>query len=85
MKILIQEDVEAYARTLRTCPGCGQPKEVGLIVCWDCFKDRKDLPAGVPPFKWWASSSLNSWLRAIGRPLLDPEEAKPFAAEGFRE
>ena len=44
-----------------TCRGCGQPKEVGLLVCWTCFKYRKDNP-----FKYW-KGTLRTWLAAIGR------------------
>ena len=26
------------ARKLKYCPKCKKKKEIGLIVCWDCFK-----------------------------------------------
>ena len=43
------------ARKLDICPGCGEPKQVGCIVCWPCFKYRDN------PFKE-AGLYLMDWL-----------------------
>lgn len=48
------------ARQIDVCPGCGEPKGKGLIVCWDCFKYRKDIL----PYKY-SNKSLIDWLRNI--------------------
>ena len=34
---------EKQSRKLDMCPGCGKPKVIGLVVCWDCMKYRKDI------------------------------------------
>lgn len=26
-----------------TCEGCGGEKQLGLVVCWECFNRRKDV------------------------------------------
>lgn len=52
------------ARLATFCPGCGKPKEPGLIVCWPCFKYRND------GFKWAGDCDLEKWLQRIGRPSL---------------
>ena len=36
-------------RKSETCPGCGKPKQVGCVVCWNCFKYRQD----VTPLKYF--------------------------------
>lgn len=50
--------VETKARQLDVCPGCGEPKQVGCIVCWNCFKYVPN------PFKY-ANMSLTEWLKVI--------------------
>lgn len=30
-------------RNQTTCAGCGRQKDIGLVVCWDCFKYRQDV------------------------------------------
>lgn len=58
---------ELIARQSRTCPGCGKPKELELIVCWTCFKYRED----VIPFKYFegkdSDDPLQEWLDYIER------------------
>lgn len=51
---------ESFARDLHFCLGCARPKDLGLVVCWDCFKSRND----VTPFKYW-QGDLVSWLEEI--------------------
>lgn len=51
-------DAETKARKLDVCPGCGKPKSIGCIVCWDCFK------GGDNPFKY-ADISLLDWLKTV--------------------
>jgi hypothetical protein len=29
---------EETSRKMTVCIGCDKPKEVGIVVCWDCFK-----------------------------------------------
>lgn len=58
------QDAERAARLATSCPGCGQPKEIGLVVCWPCFKYRED------GFKWAADCDLEKWLQKVGRPSL---------------
>lgn len=55
------------------CVGCGGVKSAGAIVCWDCFKYRKD----VTPFKYF-EGTLEAWISLLpGAPGLRkqiPEE-----------
>jgi len=48
------------ARNLDICVGCGEPKSIGCIVCWECFKYRQD----VVPYKY-ANKTLAEWLQTI--------------------
>jgi hypothetical protein len=55
---------EEEARLSHICPGCGQSKELDLVVCWTCFKYRKDKV----PFKYYdanTSNPLQEWLDYI--------------------
>lgn len=54
------DDVELVARGESFCRGCGEDKEVGLVVCWRCFKYSSN------PLKYFVGD-LNAWLVAIGR------------------
>ena len=58
---------ESYARTLSICPGCGKPKQIGCVVCWDCFKYRTDIK----PLKYF-DGSLADWLNKYKIGLLVP-------------
>ena len=49
---------EAMARRLTVCPACGKEKQVGCVVCWDCFK-RIDNP-----YKY-ADMEFEDWIRTI--------------------
>ena len=42
------------------CRGCGGVKELGLIVCWPCFKYRDDIV----PFKYFGGT-LSEWLARV--------------------
>lgn len=48
---------EDQARLTRVCPNCGKAKELGMVVCWDCFKYipgcYKDSPLS---FEQWLAS-----------------------------
>lgn len=48
---------EEQAREMADCVGCGKVKSKGLVVCWDCFKYRKD----VTPLKYFPGE-LSQWL-----------------------
>lgn len=50
-------NLEEIARQETNCRGCNRPKEIGLVVCWDCFKYRKDTI----PFKYF-NESFEAWL-----------------------
>ena len=54
------ELLEATARTETICHGCGDPKELELVVCWHCFKYRDDIV----PFKYF-DSTLAEWVRTL--------------------
>jgi len=47
------------ARDLELCPGCGEPKQSGCIVCWDCFKYRTDKT----PLKYFEGQDWNNPLQ----------------------
>ena len=54
-------DIE-QARLSHTCPACGKPKSLELVVCWNCFKYRTDKT----PFKYFegkdSNNPLQEWL-----------------------
>lgn len=52
---IISED---QARAEMYCRGCGENKDLGLVVCWNCFKYRTD----VKPLKYY-SGDLSEWLK----------------------
>ena len=58
---------EAHLRQLSVCCGCGGSKNVGCVVCWDCFKYRKDIT----PLKY-DGRSVADWLNANEIGLLVP-------------
>lgn len=48
---------EREARQLMQCPCCGAAKELGTVVCWDCFKHTPKHSAwDLPGFKYWTGS-----------------------------
>lgn len=51
-------NAETKARKLDVCPSCGEPKTIGCIVCWQCFKYIAN------PFKY-ADLPLMDWLKTI--------------------
>ena len=65
-----ENEIDAFARTMEVCPACGAPKDIGTVVCWDCFGHRQDTT----PFKYF-DGSLNEWLAELGRALVLPPEA----------
>jgi hypothetical protein len=54
-----EEKYEDKHREATTCAGCGEEKQRGLVVCWDCFKYR-------PNAYKYSSLALAPWLRAYG-------------------
>jgi len=52
--------LEEQARTETVCRGCGGEKELGLIVCWPCFKYRDDIV----PFKYFGGR-FSEWLERV--------------------
>lgn len=42
------------------CRGCGGKKDKGLIVCWNCFKYKKDII----PFKYF-EGDFREWLKMV--------------------
>ena len=51
---------ENEARNNPFCPGCGKPKNTGLIVCWHCFKTRQDIT----PLKYY-EGTFADWLMLL--------------------
>ena len=58
---------ESHLRQLTTCCGCGGSKEVGCVVCWNCFKHRTDIT----PLKY-DGRTVADWLNANKIGLLVP-------------
>jgi len=54
---ITEEDRE---RTELYCKGCDNPKAIGLIVCWKCFKYRPD----VTPLKYY-DGTFKQWINHI--------------------
>ena len=52
-------DPETEARRSSTCACCGQPKGLGLVVCWSCFK--LVTPSGESPLKY-SGMDYTVWL-----------------------
>lgn len=50
-------NLEIIARQETNCRGCNRSKKTGLVVCWDCFKYRKDIT----PVKYF-NEFLEAWL-----------------------
>lgn len=57
---LIMSERERNARKSLFCPACGEEKGLGTVVCWDCFKYRKD----VTPLKY-SGLSFEDWLDSL--------------------
>jgi len=47
-------------RRQTVCSGCGQSKDVGCVVCWNCFKYRQD----VTPLKYF-DGGVEEWLEMV--------------------
>jgi hypothetical protein len=56
----VDTEFEEGQRSKTTCVGCGSHKDIGLIICWSCFKYRDDIPV----FKYY-QGSLREWLADI--------------------
>jgi hypothetical protein len=52
-----ETEYEKDARRSATCAGCGRHKDVGLVVCWSCFK------YGEHAFKY-SGVDLETWVNA---------------------
>lgn len=46
------------ARTLTHCPACTNEKAIGLVVCWPCFKYRKNNLKN-------SGLELSEWLESL--------------------
>jgi len=44
---------EEKARKLTICPACGNNKDIGLIICWNCFKKPNGLKYSTLSFQEW--------------------------------
>lgn len=49
---------EFQARNSTTCPACRKQKELGLVVCWECFRRS---PTGGEGLKD-SGMPLDTWL-----------------------
>lgn len=56
-KVLDQNIAE---RKSTVCKGCGKEKQLGLVVCWTCFKYRTDII----PLKSF-EGSFSEWLLQV--------------------
>ncbi len=58
--MLIEQETakEIACRQSTVCAGCGLGKNIGALVCWDCFKYCNN------PFKEFAGS-FEEWLAVI--------------------
>lgn len=54
-----QPEDELKAREETICRGCGSDKETGMVVCWDCFKYRRN------PLKEF-DGSFTEWVKRYG-------------------
>ena len=45
---------EEQCRNETNCRGCQKSKDLGLIVCWGCFKRHPKIP-----FKFWDGTFLD--------------------------
>jgi hypothetical protein len=54
------ENLEEHVRTETTCRACDEAKEIGLVVCWLCFKYREDIV----PLKYF-DGTFTEWLARI--------------------
>lgn len=59
---LIETQKEKNARQSEWCPACESKKDIGMLVCWNCFKYRKDGKS----FKYF-DGDLEEWLIHIGQ------------------
>jgi hypothetical protein len=58
--MVLANEVDDYIRSRPICFACGSEKQVGCVVCWDCFKHRQD----VTPFKYYDGNILE-WLEYV--------------------
>lgn len=54
---------DAEARASTVCVGCGGTKDIGLVVCWNCYSHRKD----VTPLKWFQGfdGDFQDWQQMV--------------------
>lgn len=72
------------ARSLDVCPGCGEPKSVGTIVCWVCFKYRHEIV----PLKDYLENGgvdLLSWMDMIDNPNSRVEKIRKVIEDSLLE
>lgn len=56
----MSSELEQQARNEIICRGCGENKEKGLVVCWECFKYREDTV----PLKY-SNLDFAEWLKLL--------------------
>jgi hypothetical protein len=59
-----EREFDEQMRTETQCRGCGEPKDIGLVVCWICFKYRTDIPVTLKYYQ----GTLKQWFKEIGAP-----------------
>lgn len=59
--MLIQIDPkEREMRNSQVCLGCNKEKQLGTVVCWNCFKYRTDAT----PLKYF-QGTIEEWLKYL--------------------
>ena len=53
-------EIERAHRDSSICAGCHKVKDIGLVVCWNCYKYRTDIK----PFKYF-QGDIEEWLLQI--------------------
>jgi hypothetical protein len=53
-------DIEDIERNKTLCIGCDDSKDIGLVVCWSCFKHSQH------PYKFF-DGTLLEWLEVINK------------------
>lgn len=59
MAAITSEQLEDQCRNSTTCIACGDTMQLGMVVCWGCFKHRDNA------FKY-SDLELVEWLAEIG-------------------
>ena len=61
-KLRLAVETDAAMRQEPFCRGCGKDKGMtNMLVCWDCFKRRKDIT----PLKYAYGMEVHEWLETL--------------------